>query len=48
MAGCFAFIALRISCYCKSSMMPWVGLRCVIVVFPDQIHLLFASNAYKS
>ena len=21
---------------------PWVGLRCVIVVFPDHVHLLFA------
>ena len=21
--------------------MPWVGLRCVIVVFPDHTHLLF-------
>ena len=21
---------------------PWVGLQCVIVVFPDHIHLLFA------
>ena len=22
--------------------MPWVGLQCVIVVFPDHTHLLFA------
>ena len=22
-------------------MVPWVGLQCVIVVFPDHIHLLF-------
>ena len=23
--------------------MPWDGLQCVIVVFPDHTHLLFAS-----
>ena len=23
---------------------PWVGLQCVIVVFPDQTHLLFSIN----
>ena len=23
---------------------PWVGLQCVIVVFPDHTHLLFASS----
>ena len=27
-------------CYCKCSVVPWVGLQCVIVVFPDQTHLL--------
>ena len=32
-AGCFAFIVLRMSCYFL--MVPWVGLRCVIMVFPD-------------
>ena len=24
--------------------MPWVGLHCVIVVFPDHTHLLFDIN----
>ena len=24
-------------------MVPWVGLRCVIVVFPDNTHLLFSG-----
>ena len=24
--------------------MPWVGLRCVIVVFPDHTHLLLKGN----
>ena len=23
--------------------MPWVGLQCVIVVFPDHTHLLFVA-----
>ena len=45
-AGCFAFIVLWMSCYCKCSVsLPpgalWVGLRSVIVVFPDHTHLLF-------
>ena len=26
-------------------MVPWVGLQCVIVVFPDQNHLLFWSSS---
>ena len=38
-AGWFAFIVLRMSCYCRCSValltVPWVGLQCVIVVFPD-------------
>ena len=44
-AGCFAFIVLRMSCYCKCYVafltVPWVGLQCVIVIFPDHTHLLF-------
>ena len=24
---------------------PWVGLQCVIVVFPDHTHLLYCQNA---
>ena len=42
-AGCFAFIVLRMSCYCKCSVtLPhgvWVGLRCMIVVFPDHMQM---------
>ena len=26
-------------------MVPWVGLQCVIVVFPDHTHLLFSGIA---
>ena len=44
-AGCFAFIVLWMSCYRKCSValpqVPWVGLQCVIMVFPDHTHLLF-------
>ena len=44
-AGCF----LLSSCGCLATVsvlwlfltLPWVGLRCVIVVFPDHTHLLF-------
>ena len=28
-------------------MVPWVGLQCVIVVFPDHTHLLFCVNGVK-
>ena len=39
-AGCFAFIVFWMSCHCKCPValphgVPWVGLQCVIVVFPD-------------
>ena len=27
--------------------MPWVGLKCVIVVFPDHTHLLFESLTWS-
>ena len=27
-------------------MVPWVGLRCVIVVFPDHTYLLFGDSVY--
>ena len=47
-AGCFASIVLQMYCYYKCSVafltVPWVGLQCVIVVFPDHTHLLFVSN----
>ena len=26
--------------------MPWVGLQCVIVIFPDHSHLLFSVDFY--
>ena len=44
-AGCFAFIDLQSSFYCKCSMaLPhgavWVGQQRVIVVFPDHTRLL--------
>ena len=32
-------------CYCSVALptMPWVSLKCVIVVFPDHTHLLFEA-----
>ena len=39
-------------CYYKRSVTlphdPWVGLQCVIVVFPNHTHLLFAINEKNS
>ena len=29
-------------------MVPWVGLQCVIVVFPDHTYLLFGSPVFIS
>ena len=41
-AGCFAFIVLQMYCYYKcSATLPWAGVQCVIVVFPDNNCLLF-------
>ena len=43
-AGCFAFIVFR--CFANVNvlwlflMVPWVGLQCLIVVFPDYTRLL--------
>ena len=39
-------VALLMYCYYKCSValfleVPWVGLQCVIVVFPDRNHLLY-------
>ena len=34
---------VTINVLCLFLTVPWVGLRCVIVVFPDQIHLLFCE-----
>ena len=49
-AGCFAFVVLRMSCYCiRSVTLPHgsVGcLWCVIVVFPDHNHFVF-EKAYS-
>ena len=46
-AGCFTLIVFMISgdCLCSvagssSRAVPWDGLQCVIVVFPDNTHLL--------
>ena len=43
--GCYAIIVLQVYCYYKCYVahpqVPWVGLQCVIVVFPDHTHLLF-------
>ena len=43
-AGCFAFVAFWMSCYCKCPVaLAHVAVGClqfVIVVFPDHIHLL--------
>ena len=36
--GCLAVV------YVLFLTMPWVGLQCVIVVFPDHTHLLFVGS----
>ena len=40
--GCFAWFVFLVSrdCCVAFPPMPWVCLRCVIVVFPDHTHLL--------
>ena len=47
-AGCLAIIVLQMYCYCYVMWLfltvPWVGLQCVIVVFPDHTHLLFVIH----
>ena len=43
-AGCFAFIVLRMYCYCKYSVtLPRGAVGCVIVIFPDYTHLRFGD-----
>ena len=46
-AGCFAIIVLQMYCYYKCyvalPLWSWVGLQCVIVVFPDHTRLLFSN-----
>ena len=45
--GCFATLLLSYSCIVTINVpwlflaVLWVGLQCVIVVFPDHTHLLF-------
>ena len=44
-AGCFAIIVLQMIWYYNVLWLfltvPWVGLQCAIVVFPDHTHFLF-------
>ena len=44
-AGCFAIIVLQMYCYYEFLWLfltvPWVGLQCVIVIFPDHTHEIF-------
>ena len=46
--GCFASIVFLMSCDCKYFVaLPhghYVGIQCVIVVFPDPTHLLFTCT----
>ena len=30
--------------FCFDDLTPWLGLQCVIVVYPDHTHLLFGSH----
>ena len=45
MASCFALTVFLMACDSQCSValthVLWVGLWCVILVFPDHIHLLF-------
>ena len=44
-AGCLTLFVFLVSrgCYCTVFLLavPWVGLQCLLVVFPDHTHLLF-------
>ena len=40
-AGCFTFSLLTVSVLCLFLTVHCVGLQCMIVVFPDHVHLLF-------
>ena len=49
-AGYFTLIVFLMFCDCYSVLcvfltLPWVDLQCVIVIFPDQTHLLFTCVA---
>ena len=45
--GIFAFLSKKciatINVLWLYLMVPWIGLQCVIVVFPDHAHLLFEA-----
>ena len=43
-ADCFAIITVTINVLWLFLTVPWVGLQCVILVFPDHIQLLFPTN----
>ena len=48
-AGCLVLVVFMMSCVAISVLwlllvMPWVGLQCVIVVFPDHTHLRFCFS----
>ena len=48
-SGCFALIVVcLVTAYVPWLILkvPWVGLQCVIVVFPDPTHLLFQARLY--
>ena len=46
-ADCFTLFVFLVYCDCKCSVafleVPWVALRCVIMVFPDLTHILFCE-----
>ena len=49
-AGCFTLIVFLMGCDCVLwlfHMIPWVGLQCVIVVFPDHTHCLFIIGRHE-
>ena len=51
-AGCFVLTVFLVSCGCLFSVvltqLLWVGLLCVIVVFPDPTHFLSKLDNFSS
>ena len=49
-AGCFAIIRciVTVNVLWLFLMVLWVGLQCVIVVFPSHTHLLFNEGTYTT
>ena len=47
---CFSVTVFLVSCDNQCSVVPWVGLRCVTVVFPDHFNdwLIYSLNRIKS